>query len=309
MSQVIAGYNVNLPYAIAPVTQTDSTSSTGWKLRGFGARLASQPADPVTTPSDANGIGVGRPASAAEFAAFAPTAGDFAWPWATLQQLGGALTGRVLGVRIITTTQVNSPPAGTKAELVLLQGGGAGGAGASNPGAGSSQVGGSGNSGAWGLGYFTAGFSGALITIGAGGVGGAAGNFAGSPGGGSSFGALVSASGGAAGVVLGPVLTSQGVVNVATGFGGAAVTGANLVASLGHRAVGGFMFGASLASGDGGSTPFGPGGSGAGGNIAGQPPPATSFGGGGSGGCVYNGGAGQPGGAGLSGAALIIDLG
>jgi hypothetical protein len=93
IAQLVSYWNANLPTAAAPITQTDTVSSAGVKQRVFGARLASKPADPVTSTLDANAIGVGRPSSDGEFAAFAPTAGRFAWPWATLQQIGAMYAG------------------------------------------------------------------------------------------------------------------------------------------------------------------------------------------------------------------------
>jgi hypothetical protein len=91
MAQVEAAFNANLPSCAVPLTKTDTPNAGGWIERVFGIEPASQPADPVTATTSAAAMGSGRPASAAEWAAGAPTAGGFAWPWPTLQQVAGAL--------------------------------------------------------------------------------------------------------------------------------------------------------------------------------------------------------------------------
>ena len=91
MAQVIAGYDANLPDCTAPITKTDTLRPSGWIYRVFGIAPAAQPADAVTPTSSANAMGSGRPASAQEWANGAPTAGGFAWPWPTLQQVTAAL--------------------------------------------------------------------------------------------------------------------------------------------------------------------------------------------------------------------------
>jgi hypothetical protein len=90
LSQVIAAYNANLPDCVAPLNKTDTTGPTGWLRRVFGVNKASKPAD-ATTTADAAAMGVGRPATDAEFTAGAGEIGGFAWPWPTLQQIAVAL--------------------------------------------------------------------------------------------------------------------------------------------------------------------------------------------------------------------------
>jgi hypothetical protein len=90
MAQVIAGYNANLPDAAAPITRSDTLLANGWLKRIFGIAPATQPGDPVSPASSAAAMGAGRPASAAEYAAGAPTVGGFAWPWPTLQQVAAS---------------------------------------------------------------------------------------------------------------------------------------------------------------------------------------------------------------------------
>ena len=92
MGQVIAAYDASLPGCTAPLTKTDTLQSNGWLYRVFGIAAAAQPADPVSPAGSGAAMGAGRPASAAEWAAGAPTTGGFAWPWPTLQQVAGAFT-------------------------------------------------------------------------------------------------------------------------------------------------------------------------------------------------------------------------
>jgi hypothetical protein len=90
MGQVIAAYNSELPGAAAPIIANDTLQSNGWLKRIFGISPASQPADAVTAASSAAAMGSGRPASAAEWTNGQATAGGFAWPWPTLQQVTAA---------------------------------------------------------------------------------------------------------------------------------------------------------------------------------------------------------------------------
>jgi len=135
MAQVIAGYDSNLPGVAAPITKTDTTNSGGWINRIIGISAAAQPGDPVLPTSSAAATGAGRPASAAEYAAGAGTAGGFAWPWPTLQQvaasfaamaatiaaLGASLAGYLLksggtmtGALVLAADPTAGPQAATK---------------------------------------------------------------------------------------------------------------------------------------------------------------------------------------------------
>ena len=87
-----AAINAHLPTATAPLTQTDTTDAQGWDHRVFGLQAASQPvADPPSAAQDAAAWGYGRAATQTEFNNGAPTAGRFAWPWPTLQQVKAAI--------------------------------------------------------------------------------------------------------------------------------------------------------------------------------------------------------------------------
>jgi hypothetical protein len=94
MLDVENAFNANLPTAAAPLFQADTQTPTGWIRRVFGLRPASQPA---AGGQDGANTGYGRPATNAEFAA-GVSAGGFAWPWPTLQQIKSTLGSIVIPV-------------------------------------------------------------------------------------------------------------------------------------------------------------------------------------------------------------------
>ena len=124
MAQVIAGYNANLPDAAAPITKTDTAQANGWLKRVFGIAPATQRGDPVSPTSSAAAMGSGRPASAQEWANGAPTAGGFAWPWPTLQQVTAALAAILSSIAAIATSLTHYLPlaGGTMQGPILLAG-------------------------------------------------------------------------------------------------------------------------------------------------------------------------------------------
>lgn len=207
--------------------------------------------------------------------------------------------GELIGVRVITSTQVYTPTAGTTQVIVLAQGGGGGGGGTAATGAGQQAAGGGGGAGGWALSYLTSGFSGVTATIGA--AGAAISGANGGNGGTTSFGGLLSATGGTGGGLGAAVSTtlitfSQGSVgglgsgNMVSGQGGAG--GAALYTSTGG-----------VLSGAGGMGYHGAGGSSviaaANGNASNSP------GGGGSGSAQSASGAAAFGGAGAAGRITI----
>ncbi len=155
MTQVIQGVNANLPSCVAPLTKTDTVNPVGWIDRIFGIVKASQPAD-ATAASDAAAMGVGRAATAAEFAAGAPEVGGFSWPWPTLQQIFAALaalTTYVDGKTNLTHGDMSYSVAGIYSwtcpsgvfwleECVVTGAGGGGGGGTSTQGGGNGAAGG-----------------------------------------------------------------------------------------------------------------------------------------------------------------------
>jgi hypothetical protein len=146
--------------------------------------------------------------------------------------LQGLQFGRLLNVRVITTTQTYTPTTGTKSVLVECVGGGGGGVGVPSVASGYK----SGGSGGWGGSYakshYTSGFSGVTVTVGAGGAGGLSTGENGSEGGTTSFGALISCPGGSGGLYLPPTNST----NAAVSYQGPAPapTGGNIVMHRGE---------------------------------------------------------------------------
>jgi hypothetical protein len=214
-------------------------------------------------------------------------------------QLGQA-TGRLLRITTITSTQTYNAGAGTTAVKVKLQGGGCSGAG--TPANSSSQiaVGSGGTPGAYQEGFFTSGFSGVTVTIGAGGAAVANGTNA---GGTSSFGGLMSCAGGSGAAAF------QGTAPASVGGnGGAAATGSGYLKITGGA--GGVSVAFSNAGGYGGvggNSLLGSGGSASSAAVNGQA--ATGFGAGGGG--VYQtvSGVQLAGGAGSQGICIIEEYG
>lgn len=140
-------------------------------------------------------------------------------------------SGQLTGIRVITAIGASTYTAtpGTRSVKVTLVGGGGGAGGAPLTNAGGQSLGGPGGSGATGVGYYTSGFDGAVVTVGGGGLGGI--GVAGSPGNASSFGGLMTAPGGVNGTSA-PSLTSFVQQSAAATL---LPTGANVFSSAGNR--------------------------------------------------------------------------
>lgn len=213
--------------------------------------------------------------------------------------------GRLLGVRVITSTQVYNETAGTNWIDALIVGAGGGGGGASASGAGQASVAGGGGAGAHCRGVFTSGFSGATITIGAAGAGAPGSNVAGAAGGATSIGALMTAPGGGGGPGCGIYAVSGGIFNPGGG-GGGTPTGGTLWNGPGERGGNGHATPAGLIGGSGGTSIFGAGAGQTGQNTGGGSAAAQAYGAGGAGGCCgASSGANQSGGYGANGVAII----
>ncbi|MFT4064264.1 beta strand repeat-containing protein [Paraburkholderia sp.] len=112
-----------------------------------------------------------------------------------------ALTqGRLIGVRVFTSSGTYTPTPGTNSIIAEAQAGGGGGAGCLATAAGCVAVGSAGQPGAYARGQFTSGFSSVAVTVGAAGAPGVTGG-AGGDGGQTSFGSLLVVNGGAGGSV------------------------------------------------------------------------------------------------------------
>lgn len=191
----------------------------------------------------------------------------------------GMQPGRLIGVQTFTTpgTSVYTATIGTRSVIVDVAGGGAPGGGAPATGASSASLGAPGSGGSFGRGKYTSSFNGVTVTVGAPGV--AASGVAGTNGGPSSFGGLLTAPGGIAGsVATGTPLLLAGPAPVA---GTGANIGGNSAGQAGQFSINsGFTSGFGLG-GSGGNSPFGTGGSTVGSSVTGNA--ATGFSAGGSG--------------------------
>jgi hypothetical protein len=168
-------------------------------------------------------------------------------------------TGRLLNVQAFATAGAHTytPTPGMKSVIIECQGGGAAGGGASSATSGNVSMGAPGTSGAYAKGIFTAATIGAsqTVTVGAGGVGVL--GLSGGNGGASSVGTIVTSPGGIGGSLAGAV--TPPFLN-ANGSNTASPAGGNIFAALG--ATGGVSIAtstATLSSGFGGPSLFGPG--------------------------------------------------
>lgn len=171
-------------------------------------------------------------------------------------QLRAAITalaaGRLIGVRTIIATGTYTPTPGTTSVVVEVIGAGGGGGGTSATSASTLAASGGGGGGGYSVSRLTAGFSGVLVTIGAGGAGGAAGANTGGTGGSTSFGALLSASSGGGGGG-GPAGSSSGTSISVGGVSGNGASG-NLINSKGSRGGAGLQSSVSLYAGIAGTS-------------------------------------------------------
>ncbi|WP_145576977.1 carbohydrate kinase [Yersinia alsatica] len=179
---------------------------------------------------------------------------------ATLANLGlGDGTGRLIGVKVFTSSGTYTPTAGTVSVVVEAIGAGGAGGGAlvTTSSAISAAIGGA--AGSYGKSRFTAIAASVAITVGSGGV--AVNGGTGSNGGLSSFGSLLICPGGV-GAAAGVAGTPAGFS--ATGPNSAAPTGANVVAVRGQGggSPSGFSSPPNALGGSGGASFFGAGGSG-----------------------------------------------
>jgi hypothetical protein len=175
--------------------------------------------------------------------------------------LPGHYRGGLIGIQPFGTagTFIYTPTVGTNSVVVELVGAGGGGGGCAITGASQVAMGQAARGGGYATKRISAGFSGVTVTVGAKGSGGTAGANAGTSGGTTSFGALLSATGGAAGNG-GP---AQGASAAAFGQpGGAGSSGApNGAGSAGNPSIS--PFASLVVGGAGGASFYGAGVSGA----------------------------------------------
>ena len=209
-------------------------------------------------------------------------------------------SGRLLGVKIFTSSGSYTPSAGTSSIIVEAVGGGGGGGGGYSTSSGQSAVGGGGGAGGYGKARFTSGFSSVAVTIGAGGTGGAPNSStAGSTGGTTSFGSLLVCGGGGGGTFCSnwasPIHTSSAPSGT--------VSGANICSYSASAGPAGYYANNGWLSGGGASSPFGRGGIQVGSTQVGAA--ATGYGSGGGGASVSSANSGVAGGAGSAGMVIV----
>ncbi|WP_152495110.1 hypothetical protein [Paraburkholderia kururiensis] len=212
---------------------------------------------------------------------------------ATSDPAWGYPTGTLIGVRVFTSSTTYTPTAGTNSIIVEIQGGGGAGGGQVATGAGQFSVSAGGAAGGYIRHRMTTGFSGATITIGAGGAG-ASGTTGGS-GGASSF-AGITANGGAGGTVS--AAGSSAVIGPSTG---GTATGGNILNINGAPGWYG-MGGTYSLGGMGANSQLGSGGI-ENANIGGGA--ASGYGSGGGGGVNGASVAAMTGGAGAAGVVIV----
>lgn len=191
-------------------------------------------------------------------------------------------TGRLLAVRVFTianTGQTYAPTAGTTSVVVQAVGGGGAGGGTPATGTGQTALSNGGSPGSYGASRYTTGFSGVLLTIGAGGTPVTGGN--GGNGGTTSFGALLSCPGGEGSGAGIAVSSAQNFSAVSQPLP-SPPSGANLFTHLGFAKPGVLCLnGWGYFAGSGGDTLLGSGGQGFGGSFAAQNGSGYGSGGGG----------------------------
>ncbi|AMM14255.1 hypothetical protein AX768_09255 [Burkholderia sp. PAMC 28687] len=209
------------------------------------------------------------------------------------------LAGRLLKTTVFATAGASTftPLAATNAVDVEVVGGGGGGGACGATTSGQVSAGSGGAGGGYARKFLTTGFSGVAVTVGAGGV--AAASSGGGPGGTSSFGSLVSATGGTGGN-LGP-----GASPTTNSLAGGAVGGSGSGGDI--NGIGGYgqpaFYAATPVSGKGGSTLFGEGAFFVSSTNVGQV--GLSPGSGGSGASSLGGGSSNSGGVGHQGIVIV----
>ena len=222
--------------------------------------------------------------------------------------LPGHYRGGLIGIQTFGTagTFTYTPTVGTNSVVVELVGAGGGGGGCAITGGAQVAMGAAAGAGGYGWKRVTASFSGVTVTVGAKGAGGTAGANNGTAGGSSSFGALLSATGGALGIggtAQGAPAAVFGGVGGIGSSGSLNATGGDGVASIAPSVT-------SVVGGAGGSSFFGAGGRGASTTSGGVGGAASTPGSGGSGASnTASQGTGLAGGNGADGSVRVWEFG
>nr|WP_262924377.1 carbohydrate kinase [Escherichia coli] len=224
--------------------------------------------------------------------------------------LGSSTVGRLVGVKVITSSGMYTPTPGAKFGIGRGVGGGAGGGGSSTPPSGQVSSAAGGNSGSYGETKFT--ITGPIsVTIGAGGNGGtgsasSTGANIGGAGGDTIFGTIMTCPGGSSGLASNSFTVPSVCQSIQKKT--APCTGANIVSIDGEAGGQGLAIGTGL-SGRGGGNPLGSGGNhvGSGGSLSVVGNNGAGYGSGGSGAFSGSSGAGKAGGNGAPGVIIIME--
>jgi hypothetical protein len=220
-------------------------------------------------------------------------------------QLGQAI-GRLINIQRFPASGTYTPTAGTTSIIVEGVGGGAGGGGCPACDSSHYAASGGGASGTYARTRLTSGFAGGIaVTIGAAGNGGAAGANAGTSGGTTSFGSLVTFPGGNGSPAGVAVTSGTTLFSSAGSSGGNAIGSANLANVLGQGGGVGLAAQVGLFGGAGGSNELGGGTTQVGPGTTGIS--AAGWGGGGSGCAVAISGGALAGGAGSIGYLIVYE--
>lgn len=205
----------------------------------------------------------------------------------------------LVGIQVITSTQVYTPTSGTATIIFELVGGGGSGGGAQATAGGQFAAGGGGAAGGVCRHRMTSGFSGLTVTIGTGAAGVSGSN--GSAGGNSTFGPCA-ANGGSGGVVGVAGGVSGGLGGIGGGASGGNISNTNGQAGFTGIGIASFPY---LLSGMGGSNSLGAGGRFTGTSSNGEA--GSVYGGGGSGASNTDSAGAKTGGAGANGVCIIYE--
>lgn len=271
----------------------EGTTARAWSANDIAANMLTAGTISLLAPLDSPAL-TGTPT--------VPTAspGTSTTQAASTAFVAGAITaaiGRLINIQVFTSSGTYTPTAGTTRIKVKAIGGGGAGGGAVATSTGVS-AGGGGGSGAYAEGYYTSGFSGLTVTIGA--AGASASGAEGGNGGTTSFGALISCPGGGGGQIS--TASNTTISYSSQGGPGGTPTGSGLIVSgKGQPGQNGIAFGTAGIGigGIGAPSPFGGGGTQAVNADAGVS--AASYGSGGGGTCntpsrpAHSGGGGAPG--------------